>query len=102
MVFENTQIKSATDNIGTFDGGNPDIRYSIDELDEEEYARQQARDDQGGSFHRDRLSISKTPRQGMKTAILRRCTILLRRLDSISLTVVMGMDTTGSVSMVKQ
>lgn len=27
MVFENTQIKSAKDNIGTFDGGNPDIRY---------------------------------------------------------------------------
>ena len=29
MVFENTQIKSATDNIGTFDGGNPDIRYKL-------------------------------------------------------------------------
>ncbi len=27
-VFKNTQIKSATDNIGTFDGENPDIRYS--------------------------------------------------------------------------
>ncbi len=27
VVFENTQIKSATDNIGTFDGRNPDIRY---------------------------------------------------------------------------
>ncbi len=29
IVFEPTQIKSATDNIGTFDGTNPDIRYSI-------------------------------------------------------------------------
>lgn len=29
MVFDNTQIKSATDNIGTFDKTNPDIRYSI-------------------------------------------------------------------------
>ena len=28
VVFEPTQIKSATDNIGTFDGTNPDIRYS--------------------------------------------------------------------------
>jgi len=28
MVLEPTQIKSATDNIGTFDPGNPDIRYS--------------------------------------------------------------------------
>ena len=28
VVFEPTQIKSATDNIGTFDPQNPDIRYS--------------------------------------------------------------------------
>ena len=27
-VFRPEQIKSATDNIGTFDAGNPDIRYS--------------------------------------------------------------------------
>lgn len=27
VAFEPTQIKSATDNIGTFDGSNPDIRY---------------------------------------------------------------------------
>ena len=27
-VFSNTQIKSTTDNIGTFDGSNSDIRYS--------------------------------------------------------------------------
>lgn len=26
--FKNSQIKSATDNVGTFDGSNPDIRYS--------------------------------------------------------------------------
>ena len=28
VAFYSTQIKSATDNIGTFDGSNPDIRYS--------------------------------------------------------------------------
>lgn len=28
IVFDSTQIKSATDNIGTFDGDNPDIRFS--------------------------------------------------------------------------
>ena len=28
VTFDSEQIKSATDNIGTFDGGNPDIRYS--------------------------------------------------------------------------
>ena len=33
-VEGSTQIKSATDNIGTFDGENPDIRYSIDETSE--------------------------------------------------------------------
>ena len=31
MTIDNTQIKSATDNIGTFDGNNPDIRYSLSE-----------------------------------------------------------------------
>lgn len=31
IAFENTQVKSATDNIGTFDGNNADIRYSLDE-----------------------------------------------------------------------
>lgn len=29
VVFDNTQIKSATDNIGTFDRENPDIRFSV-------------------------------------------------------------------------
>ena len=29
VVFDSTQIKSATDNIGTFDGTNPDIRFSL-------------------------------------------------------------------------
>ena len=31
VVFDSTQIKSATDNIGTFDKTNPDIRYSSQE-----------------------------------------------------------------------
>lgn len=31
IAFENTQVKSATDNIGTFDGKNPDIRYAMDD-----------------------------------------------------------------------
>lgn len=29
IVFKRTQIKSATDNIGTYDGSNPDINYSL-------------------------------------------------------------------------
>ena len=29
VAFDSEQIKSATDNIGTFDGSNPDIRYSL-------------------------------------------------------------------------
>ncbi len=35
VAFYPTQIKSATDNIGTFDGGDPDIRYSVDEAEAE-------------------------------------------------------------------
>ena len=31
VVFSPEQIKSATDNIGTFDGNNPNIRYSVSE-----------------------------------------------------------------------
>lgn len=31
VAFESTQIKSATDNIGTFDKSNPDIRYNLTE-----------------------------------------------------------------------
>lgn len=33
IAFEPNQIKSATDNIGTFDSNNPDIRYSVSETD---------------------------------------------------------------------
>ena len=35
VVFSPNQIKSATDNIGTFDRGNDDIRYSIEDSDYE-------------------------------------------------------------------
>ena len=31
VTFDSNQIKSATENIGTFDGENPDIRYSIND-----------------------------------------------------------------------
>lgn len=36
IVFKPTQIKSATDNIGTFDGNNPDIRYQSRNTDIDE------------------------------------------------------------------
>ena len=36
IAFSNTQVKSATDNIGTFDGENPDIKYAIDDTKQEE------------------------------------------------------------------
>ena len=35
FVYESTQIKSATDNVGTFDSKNPDIRFSMKETVEE-------------------------------------------------------------------
>lgn len=34
VVFNSNQLKSATDNIGTFDKANPDIRYSRDVFDD--------------------------------------------------------------------
>lgn len=36
-AFDSTQIKSATDNVGTFDGSNPDIRYSSRTSSDSEY-----------------------------------------------------------------
>ena len=33
FVYEPTQIKSATDNVGTFEPDNPDIRYSLKDVD---------------------------------------------------------------------
>ena len=40
MVFENTQVKSATDNIGTFDGQDPNIRHAIPKPSGDEMIRQ--------------------------------------------------------------
>lgn len=46
IAFENTQVKSATDNIGTFDGENPDIRYAIDDtIQSEKYDNLETLDD---------------------------------------------------------
>lgn len=39
IAFNPEQIKSATDNAGTFDRNNPDIRYSVSEEADEEYRR---------------------------------------------------------------
>lgn len=41
VAFDSTQIKSATDNIGTFDGRNPDIRYSFRDARGRELSAQQ-------------------------------------------------------------
>lgn len=37
VAFRPEQIKSATDNIGTFDGNNPDIRYKLPTVDSDPY-----------------------------------------------------------------
>ena len=34
VVFDSNQIKSATENVGTFNPGNPDIRFSVGGVDE--------------------------------------------------------------------
>ena len=40
VTFDSNQIKSATDNIGTFDGSNPDIRYSQRDVGRQETVTQ--------------------------------------------------------------
>ena len=68
IAFKYTQVKSATDNIGTFDGKNPDIRYSIDDTKQEEVDfRKALTREEWASFYsslnkynqRDNLKISK-------------------------------------------
>lgn len=44
VVFKPEQIKSATDNIGTFDKDNPDIRYSISDTQAETEDQQEVPD----------------------------------------------------------
>lgn len=39
VVFDPTQIKSATDNIGTFDRSNPDIQFSFSDTEEQQAQR---------------------------------------------------------------
>ena len=51
IAFYPEQIKSATDNIGTFDGSNPDIRYSksgkkVDKIGSEEYNNRIGKDEE--------------------------------------------------------
>ena len=60
IVFDNTQIKSATDNIGTFDGRNPDIRYSremdtVKALERQKKLLQEQRD-----YWKDQTRLTKT------------------------------------------
>ena len=59
-----TQIKSATDNIGTFDGKNPDIRYSR-ELDSE--YMELAKDPEGNSTELRKMVDQAAEQQGYKT-----------------------------------
>ena len=63
IVFEPTQIKSATDNIGTFDGSNPDIRYSTrgnQDRQLDRLSQQNARLQQEMDYLRQLVKIQKT------------------------------------------
>ena len=73
VVFAPTQIKSATDNIGTFDGSNPDIRFSksgedVDKTASKEYnydrENEKGRDNNGTTLSADALSSADRGRSG--------------------------------------
>lgn len=80
VVFDSKQIKSATDNIGTFDGSNPDIRYSR-EMDTAE-ALKNTTGNGGGKYSRafserrgDGQKITQYMADAERTEILKRKTI---------------------------
>jgi hypothetical protein len=57
VVFNPNQIKSATDNIGTFNPDNPDIRYLVDDAEYETGKEQQP----GGNAEAEEKGSSLTP-----------------------------------------
>ena len=65
VAYEPTQIKSATDNVGTFDGSNPDIRYQfVDENGSESAAETEAEElarDGRGAYTDDKVSMENDP-----------------------------------------
>ena len=73
VVFAPTQIKSATDNIGTFDGSNSDIRFSksgedVDKTASKEYnykrENEKGRDNNGTTLSADAISSADRGRSG--------------------------------------
>lgn len=65
IVFDSNQLKSATDNIGTFDASNPDIRYSRELLSPEERAVRDAEDrakrlEERNEYLRKQLTLTHT------------------------------------------
>ena len=70
VAFSPTQIKSATENVGTFDAGNPDIRYSIS------MAEQAAWDEVLDAYEAGRLSSRNSH------TVLNRTPVVLARILS--------------------
>ena len=90
VVFNSNQIKSATDNIGTFDKTNPDIRYSLeknsgeniftaDKTESEKYAAQIDNWLAGKMKSSEHFELGQTP-------------AVLRELGADSLPVIMSQD----------
>lgn len=74
VVFDSAQIKSATDNIGTFDKTNPDIRYSSQDGRYRDLMREKAVKYTKGilcAYRKIKKSLSKTGE-----GFLYRCTII--------------------------
>ena len=70
VAFNPTQIKSATENVGTFDAGNPDIRYSLS------MAEQAAWDEVLDAYEAGRLSSRNSH------TVLNRTPVVLARILS--------------------
>ena len=70
VAFSPTQIKSATENVGTFDAGNPDIRYSLS------MAEQAAWDEVLDAYEAGRLSSRNSH------TVLNRTPVVLARILS--------------------
>lgn len=61
VVFEPNQIKSATDNTGAFDGGNDDIRYSLNEDPNSSFAKAVDEVASGKTTQQQVIDVGTTP-----------------------------------------
>lgn len=84
VTFDSNQIKSATDNIGTFDKNNPDIRFSlknVSKLDYDRVVKENKKQKEMIAFLKDQFKVTKGIKWDKKS-IQQTANRILKQYDS--------------------